>query len=55
MYGVEAVRYGLVDEIVAAARQLNVPVVSTMLARDYTPKAENYFGVYLGEAGACGS
>jgi indolepyruvate decarboxylase len=52
MYGVEAVRYGLVDEIVAAARQLNVPVVSTMLARDYTPKAENYFGVYLGEAGA---
>ncbi len=51
MYGVEAVRYGLVDEIVAIARQLNVPVVSTMLARDYTPKAENYFGVYLGDAG----
>ncbi|HSV49503.1 MAG TPA: thiamine pyrophosphate-binding protein [Candidatus Acidoferrales bacterium] len=52
MYGVEAVRYGLVDAIVDVARQLNVPVVSTMLARDYTPKAENYFGVYLGDAGA---
>jgi indolepyruvate decarboxylase len=52
MLGVEAVRYGLVDEIVAAAQQLNVPVVSTMLARDYTPKAENYFGVYLGDAGS---
>ena len=52
MYGVEAVRYGLVDSILAVARQLNVPVVSTMLARDYAPKAENYFGVYLGDAGA---
>lgn len=51
MMGVEAVRYGLVDEIVAAAQQLNVPVVSTMLSRDYTPKADNYFGVYLGNAG----
>jgi indolepyruvate decarboxylase len=52
MIGVEAVRYGLVDEIVAAAQHLNVPVVSTMLSRDYTPKAENYFGVYLGDAGS---
>jgi indolepyruvate decarboxylase len=52
MYGVEAVRYGLVDSILAAARQLNVPVVSTMLARDYAPEVENYFGVYLGGAGA---
>jgi indolepyruvate decarboxylase len=51
MIGVEAVRYGLVDEIVAAAQQLHVPVVSTMLSRDYTPKSENYFGVYLGDAG----
>ena len=51
MIGVEAVRYGLVDEIVAAAQQLNVPVVSTMISRDYTPKSENYFGVYLGDAG----
>lgn len=52
MLGVEAVRYGLVDEVVAAAHQLNVPVVSTMLARDYAPKDENYFGVYLGDAGS---
>ncbi|MGE5556333.1 MAG: thiamine pyrophosphate-binding protein [Methanocella sp.] len=52
MYGVEAVRFGLVDQIVAAGAALNVPVVSTMLARDYTPKAENYFGVYLGDAGS---
>jgi indolepyruvate decarboxylase len=52
MYGVEAVRYGLVDQIIAAAQHLNVPVVSTMLARDYTPKAENYYGVYLGDAGS---
>ncbi len=52
MYGVEAVRYALVDEIVSAARMLNVPVVSTMLARDNTPKAENYYGVYLGDAGS---
>jgi indolepyruvate decarboxylase len=51
MYGVEAVRYNLVDEIVSAACMLNVPVVSTMLARDNTPKAENYYGVYLGDAG----
>lgn len=51
MLGIEAVRYGLVNEIVAAAKHLNVPVVSTMLARDYTPKADNYFGVYLGGAG----
>lgn len=52
MVGVEAVRFGLVDQIAAAADQLNVPVVSTMLARDYMPKAENYFGVYLGDAGS---
>ena len=52
MLGVEAVRYGLVDEIVAAAQQLNVPVVSPMLARDYTPKSDNCFGVYLGDAGS---
>jgi len=52
LYGVEAVRYGLVDEIISVARMLNVPVVSTMLARDNTPKAENYYGVYLGAAGS---
>lgn len=51
MIGVEAVRFGLVDQIAAAGVQLNVPVVSTMLARDYMPKVENYFGVYLGDAG----
>jgi indolepyruvate decarboxylase len=52
MIGVEAVRTGLVDQILAAASRLNVPVVSTMLARDYSPSDGNFFGVYLGEAGA---
>jgi indolepyruvate decarboxylase len=51
MVGVEPVRYNLVEFIIQKAAQLNLPIVSTMLARDQTPSGDNYFGVYLGKAG----
>ena len=52
MMGVEALRFGLVNQIITLAETLGVPVVSTMLARDCMPnEAPNFYGVYLGSAG----
>jgi TPP-dependent 2-oxoacid decarboxylase len=39
-----------VEFVVQKAAELNLPVVSTMLSRDQTPNATNYYGVYLGDA-----
>jgi indolepyruvate decarboxylase len=50
--GVESDRFNLEPQIMQLAKQLNIPVASTMLARDHIPSDNpNFFGVYLGRAG----
>ncbi len=52
MAGVESDRFNLKDQIMRLAQKLNLPVVSTLLARDLIPSEEpNFFGTYLGTAG----
>ncbi len=52
MVGVEADRFDLKEDIVQLAKAINVPVVSSLLARDLIPEEEpNYFGTYLSNAG----
>jgi indolepyruvate decarboxylase len=52
LVGVEADRFELNDKILTLARKLNIPIVSSFLARDVIPRGDpNYFGTYLGEAG----
>jgi indolepyruvate decarboxylase len=52
MAGVESDRFDLKQQILKFAKKINVPVVSTMLARDHMPNdASNFYGVYLGVAG----
>lgn len=52
MVGVESERFQLKDQIIQFAKKLNLPVVSTLLARDLIPTDEpNFFGTYLGYAG----
>jgi indolepyruvate decarboxylase len=52
MAGVESDRFNLQPQIFELAKQLNLPVVSTMLARDHIPQeGPDYFGTYLGVAG----
>jgi indolepyruvate decarboxylase len=52
MAGVESDRYNLKTQILQIAKKLNIPVVSTVLARDHMPKDDPYFfGTYLGVAG----
>ncbi len=52
MAGVESDRFNLKPKILQFANKLNLPVVSTVLARDHLPPEHpNYFGTYLGVAG----
>jgi indolepyruvate decarboxylase len=52
MLGVETDRFQLKSDIMSLALKLNIPVVSTLLARDLAPEDElNYYGTYLGDAG----
>ena len=52
MVGVEATRYDLLNSAVLLAKKLNAPLVSTMLARDFSPPEDPFFyGVYFGKAG----
>ncbi len=52
LLGIESDRYNLKQQILKLAEQINVPVVSTVLARDHLPQSHpNYFGTYLGVAG----
>jgi indolepyruvate decarboxylase len=52
MMGVESDRLNVASQIIKFAKQLNLPVVSTMLARDHIPSdSPNFFGTYLGSAG----
>ncbi|XHH10351.1 MAG: thiamine pyrophosphate-binding protein [Candidatus Bathyarchaeia archaeon] len=52
MMGVESDRFDLKTQILQWAKNLNLPVVSTVLARDHLPKDDvNFFEVYLGAAG----
>ena len=52
LVGVEADRYNLKPQILQLAEQANLPVASTVLARDHMPNAHpQYFGIYLGVAG----
>lgn len=51
--GVESERFNLKEHIAQLSEKLNVPVVSTLLARDLIPTdARNFFGTYLGSAGS---
>ncbi len=50
--GVETDRFDLKDSISLLAKKLNIPLVTTFLARDIIPAGDsNYFGTYLGLAG----
>jgi indolepyruvate decarboxylase len=52
MAGVESDRFNLKPQILRIAKTLNIPVVSTMLARDHVPMDDQcFFGTYLGVAG----
>lgn len=52
MAGVESDRFNLKPQILQFAKKLNLPVVSTMLARDHILSDDpNFFGTYLGVAG----
>jgi len=52
LVGIEADRYNLNPQILTYAQQINLPVASTVLARDHMPKNDShYFGTYLGVAG----
>jgi indolepyruvate decarboxylase len=52
MAGVESDRFNLKPQILQWAKKLNLPVVSTVLARDHIPSEDpNFFGTYLGVAG----
>lgn len=52
MMGIEAERFDLKTQIIEFAEKLNLPVVSTVLARDHMQgDSENFFGIYLGAAG----
>ncbi len=52
MLGIESDRFDLKPQVLQFAKNLNLPVVSTVLARDHvTNDDENYFGTYLGVAG----
>jgi indolepyruvate decarboxylase len=52
MAGVESDRFNLKPQILQLAKKLNLPVVSTVLARDHMPTDDPYFyGTYLGVAG----
>ncbi|MCW3996642.1 MAG: thiamine pyrophosphate-binding protein [Candidatus Bathyarchaeota archaeon] len=52
MVGVESDRLGLKKDVLQLAEKLNLPVVSTLLARDLIISDEpNFFGTYLSEAG----
>ena len=52
MAGIESDRFNLKPQILQLAEKLNLPVVSTVLARDHMPKdSPNFFGTYLGVAG----
>jgi indolepyruvate decarboxylase len=52
MMGIESERFNLKPQILQFARERNLPVVSTVLARDHMPNDDLYFfGTYLGVAG----
>jgi indolepyruvate decarboxylase len=52
MMGMETERFNLKPQIMQWAQNLNLPVVSTVLARDHMPNDDvNFFGTYLGVAG----
>jgi len=52
MVGIEAVRYNLLNGIEFLANKFNIPLVSTMLARDFSPVNHSaFYGVYFGKAG----
>jgi indolepyruvate decarboxylase len=52
MAGVEVTRFQMWTQLFEFATKLNLPVVSTVLARDIIPaEHENFFGTYLGRAG----
>ncbi len=52
MAGIESDRFNLKPQILQFAKKLNLPVVSTVLARDHIPSDDLYFfGTYLGIAG----
>lgn len=52
MAGIESDRFNLKPQILQFAKKLNLPVVSTVLARDHMPSDDPYFfGTYLGIAG----
>jgi indolepyruvate decarboxylase len=52
MAGIESDRFDLKPQILQFAKKLNLPVVSTVLARDHiSPDDPNFFGTYLGVAG----
>ncbi len=52
MAGVETTRYGLLDTVASLAKKLNIPLVSTMLARDFSPTDDSaFYGTYFGKAG----
>jgi indolepyruvate decarboxylase len=50
--GVETERFNLKDSILRLAEKLNIPIVTTFLARDIIPEEHpHYFGTYVGLAG----
>jgi indolepyruvate decarboxylase len=52
MAGLESDRFNLKPQILSFAQKFNLPVVSTVLARDHiSPDHPNFFGTYLGVAG----
>ena len=52
MMGIESDRFDLKPQIMQIASKLNLPAVSTVLARDHLPEDQpNFFGTYLGVAG----
>ena len=52
LVGVEVHRFGLQEKIIALAKQLGVPVCSTILGKSAFPEGHpQYIGIYNGEAG----
>jgi indolepyruvate decarboxylase len=52
LVGVEVHRFGLQEKIIALAKQLGVPVCSTVLGKSAFPEGHpHYIGIYNGEAG----
>lgn len=50
--GVETERFNLKDSVLSLAEKLNIPIVTSFLARDIIPEEHSlYFGTYVGLAG----